>query len=130
MSGFDGLAAGWQVWNEGDGRVVLVYRPDVFNAREFPAACLPTIYVTQGRRERRPGTDLRPRSGDSWYVTLFLEPEVERDAEICADRAAAIAATQELTERFASGDLDYRSLYQVPREEYLDRLDELTGQRG
>lgn len=126
MSEFDGLAAGWQVWNEGESEVVLVYRPDVFNAREFPAACLPTIYVTQGRRSRRPGTEPRSRSGDSWYVAFFLEPEVGRDAETYDDRAAAIAATRELAERFARGELDYRSLYQVAREGYLDRLDELT----
>ena len=130
MSEFDGLAAGWQVWNDRDDKVVLVYRPDVFDARAFPAACLPTIYVTQGRRSRRPGTDPRSRPGNSWYVTFFLEPEVERDAERYNDRAAAIAASEELAERFASGDLDYRSLYQVPRETYLDRLDQLTGREG
>lgn len=127
MTGLDGVAAGWEVWSDEEDRIVLVYRPDVFDAREFPAACLPTIYVTHGRRQRRPGVDRRPRSGDRWYVTLFLEPDVERDAEACADRAEAIAAARAVADRFTSGDLDYRSLYQVPREVYLDRLDELTG---
>ena len=130
MTGLDDFPAGWELWSDGEVKVVFVYRPDVFDAGEFPAACLPTIYVTHGRRERRPGTDLRSRPGEQWYVTLFLEPEVERDAEIREDRPAAIAAARDLSDRFARGDLDYRGLYQVPREVYLDRLDELTGRAG
>ena len=52
----DALPAGWQVWTEEhEGRVILAYRPDVFDADEFPAACLPTIYVTNGSRANRPG---------------------------------------------------------------------------
>ena len=127
MAGFDGLAAGWEVWSEEKGKIVLVYRPDVFDAGKLPAACLPTIYLTRGRRQRRPGTDPRSRPGEQWYVSLFLEPDVERDPETRADRAAAITAAKHLADRFARGALDYRSLYQVPREDYLDRLDELTG---
>jgi hypothetical protein len=127
MTGLNELAAGWEIWSEEEGKIVLVYRPDIFDGGEFPPACLPTIYLTRGRRRRRPGTDPRSRPGEQWYVTLFLEPDVERDAETCADRAAAIATAEEIAARFARGALDYRSLYQVPREDYLDRLDELTG---
>ncbi|PSP73926.1 hypothetical protein BRC86_07480 [Halobacteriales archaeon QS_3_64_16] len=127
MTGLDGLTAGWEVWNEEDGKIVLVYRPDVFDGGAFPAACLPTIYLTRGRRRRRPGTNPRSRPGEQWYVSLFLEPEVERDAETRDDRAGAITTAKDLADRFARGALDYRSLYQVPREDYLDQLDELTG---
>jgi hypothetical protein len=33
----------------------------------------------------------------------------------------------DLATRFAEGDVDYRALYQVPREDYFARLDDLTG---
>ena len=33
-----------------------------------------------------------------------------------------------LAERFAAGEVDYRGLYQVPREAYLDELDALSVQ--
>jgi hypothetical protein len=125
--GLDGFPAGWEVWSDGEEKAVFVYRPDVFDAGEFPAACLPTIYVTRGRRERRPGTDLRSRPGEQWYVTLFLEPEVERDPAVRENRTAAIEAAHGIAARFARGEFDYRTLYQVPRDPYLDRLDELTG---
>lgn len=118
---------GWQVWSDEPDRIVLVYRPDVFDAGEFPAACLATIYVTHGRRRRRPGTERHARTTDSWYVTLFLEPDVERDAEAFESREAALDGAFALAERFAGGGFAYRELYQVPREGYLTRLDELTG---
>lgn len=130
MTGLDEFPPGWEVWSDEEHKIVFVYRPDVFNARAFPAACLPTIYVTQGRRKRRPGADLRPHPGEQWYVTLFLEPEVERDMGTRADRAEAVERARAVAERFARGDLDYRDVYQVPRERYLDRLDELTGRGG
>lgn len=125
--GFDDLAVGWRVWSEETGKIVLVYRPDVFDAGQFPAPCLPTIYVTRGQRSRRPGTDPRSQPGEKWYVTLFLEPEVGNDASAHGGRPGAIAAAGEIADRFARGAFDYRALYQVPREAYLDRLDELTG---
>ncbi|GGN89956.1 MULTISPECIES: DUF5820 family protein [Haloarcula] len=120
----DGLADDWTVWNETEAKLILAYRPDVFDSQNFPAPCLPTIYLTRGKRTRRPGLD---RSGDDWYVTLYLEPEVDRDAESFEDRASAVDAAVDLANRFASGEVDYRSLYQVPRDDYLDELDDLTG---
>jgi len=63
----------------------------------------------------------------SWYVTFYLEPEVERDADSYEGRDAAVEGAVALATRFADGELDYRSLYQVPREAYLDKLDDLTG---
>ncbi|MFB6169705.1 MAG: DUF5820 family protein [Haloarculaceae archaeon] len=120
---------GWVVWNDDPGgRLVLVYRPDVFDADRFDAACLPTIYVRRkapGQRKRR----RNPVASDDWYVTLFLEPEVRvRAADSAhADHGAAIEAARDLARAFAAGDVDYRESYQLPRETYLDALDELTG---
>jgi len=120
------LPAGWRRWSEEATKVVLVYRPDVFDTAAFPAPCLPTIYLTKGRRGRRPGRD-RPEPAADWYVTLFLEPDVERSPEVYETRAAAVAGAAALARRFDAGEVDYRDLYQVPRPAYLDRLDELTG---
>lgn len=127
MTDFDGLSTGWTVWNETTERCVLVYRPDVFDTQEFPAPCLPTMYLTHGRRSRRPGSELDPSADDPWYVTLFLEPEVERDPERFETREEAVSGALDLAERFANGDIDYRGLYQVPREDYFAKLDKLTG---
>jgi len=120
------LGDGWRVWNAEDDRVILAYRPDVFNGTEFPPACLPTVYVTRGRRTRRPegNRDLPPDA--PWMVTLFLEPDVQRPPDAHDSRAAALETTATLTRRFSAGDVDYRALYQVPREAYFEKLDELT----
>jgi hypothetical protein len=120
----DALSEPWTVWNRTEEKLILAYRPDVFDSENFPAPCLPTIYLTRGRRTRRPGAD---RTGEDWYVTLYLEPEVERSPDSYADRDAAVDGAVTLANRFAAGELDYRALYQVPREAYLDELDELTG---
>jgi hypothetical protein len=122
---FTSVPQGWQVWSDGTEKVVLVYRPDVFDGGDFPAPCLPTIYLTNGRRSRHPGSETRP--ADPWVVTLSLEPEVQRDADSYDTRSEAAAGAMELADRFAAGETDYRGLYQVPREEYLAKLDELTG---
>lgn len=122
---FESLPEGWRVWTDGTEKAVLVYRPDVFDTAAFPAPCLPTIYVTKGRRSRHPGSTTQPN--DPWYVTLYLEPDVDRDAESYDTRADAEAGAVGLASRFATGDIDYRALYQVPRDDYLAKLDELTG---
>lgn len=124
----DEPAEGWVVWSEEATKVVLAYRPDVFDESAFPAPCLPTIYVTKGTRSRRPGRN-QPAPDAPWRVTLFLEPEVSRAAETFDARESALAGARDLAGRFARGDIDYRALYQLPREAYLDRLDELTGRR-
>lgn len=122
----DALPDGWEVWSDEATRVVLVYRPDVFDSAAFPAPCLPTIYLTKGERDRRPGPN-DPAPDDPWYVTLYLEPDVNRSADPVETRREAIATARDLARRFAGGDLDLRSFYQVPRGEYLDRLDDLVG---
>ncbi|WP_435194003.1 DUF5820 family protein [Natronomonas sp. EA1] len=121
------LPTGWQVWNEGAHKIVLVYRPDVFNGSEFPAPCLPTIYLTQGRRSRRPGAELTPDPETPWYVTLFLEPDVNDTEQSFDSREAALDGARAIARAFTEGDVDYRGLYQVPRERYFEKLDELTG---
>jgi hypothetical protein len=121
------LPDGWVRWSEAEEKLVWAYRPDVFDGGEYPPPCLPTLYVTRGRRSRRPGAGRDPAPDASWYVTLFLEPEVSRDAEAFADRPAALDGARALAREFAAGEVDYRGLYQVPREAYFERLDELTG---
>ncbi|MFB6118605.1 DUF5820 family protein [Halosegnis sp.] len=121
------LPDGWRPWSEAADKLVWAYRPDIFDGDAFPAACLPTIYLTRGGRSRRPGVDRDPGPGADWHVTLFLEPEVGPDPERYPDRAAAIEGARELARAFAAGEIDYRALYQVPREAYFRRLDELTG---
>jgi hypothetical protein len=121
------LPTGWRTWSDADDRTVLVYRPDVFDGGEFPAPCLPTIYVTHGRRNRRPGVERSARPGASWVVTLYLEPDVSAPEELYDSRAAALTGARDLADRFARGEVDYHDLYQVPRDAYLAKLDELTG---
>ena len=124
---------GWEVWSEGaDGRLVLAYRPDVFNAADFPAPCLPTLYLTHGKRTRRPGVNPADTAdSEDWFVTLYLEPDVSLDETIrVPSREAAVERTIELARQFDAGEIDYRELYQVPRETYFERLDELTGGDG
>ena len=122
------LGTGWRVWNAEEARVVLAYRPDVFDGDAFPAPCMPTIYVTRGRRNRRPAGTRNLPPDAPWMVTLYLEPDVDRRSDAYDTREAALDAAETLTERFAAGGVDYRSLYQVPRDRYLAELDELTGQ--
>jgi hypothetical protein len=120
----EALAEDWTVWNRTETELILAYRPDVFDSEQFPAPCLPTIYLTRGKRTRRPGAD---RTGEDWYVTLYLEPEVDHQAEVVTDRDTAVDAAVALANDFAAGAFDFRALYQLPREAYLDELDALTG---
>lgn len=124
-----GLPTDWAVWHTEQSRIVLVYRPDVFDSDSFPAPCLPTIYLTKGKRGRRPGRH-QPAPDDPWYVTLSLEPDVTDDQHAYDSREAAIDGATDLAATFAAGEFDYRSLYQVPRESYLEKLDALTGREA
>lgn len=127
MDPLSDLPGGWQVWNAEDaGRVVLVYRPDVFDGGAFPPACLPTLTVAPGSSpDARP--DPRGRSG-RWHVALYLEPDlrvraVERSFD---DRAEAVEWAAAVAGQFVEGSVDYRAAYRQPRSAYLDRLDELV----
>lgn len=122
---------GWTVWHEDPGgRLVLAFRPDVFDAGEYPPACLPTITVGPGSTPDQP-FDRRVRSAE-WHVALYLEPTVRVRAEDATfgDRGDAVDAAVDLASRFAAGHVDYRPAYLDPRAAYLDRLDALTGREG
>lgn len=124
----DALPDCWTVWNdEPNGRCILVYRPDVFDTHAFPAPCLPTIYVTNRSQSKRPGASRRVT--DTWSVKLILEPEIEAETESYDSRETAIDGAVAYARRFNDGEVDYRGLYQVPREDYFEKLDELTGKR-
>lgn len=129
MDTTDSLPEPWAVWNDETHRVVLVYRPDIFDSDEFPPPCLPTLHLRKGKRSRRPGRD-QPQRDDPWYVTLSLEPDVTGESQQFEDRNAAIDGASEIAATFDAGEVDYRSLYQVPREDYLAKLDELTGREA
>lgn len=127
------LPAGWSVWNaEPGGQVILAYRPDIFEGESFPAACLPTLFVSRSspdQRRRGPPSE----TGDSdWHVTLYLEPEVRvRDRETTeTDRDTALEAARDLAADFSAGEIDVRDAYQVPRDAYLSELERLTGDTG
>ncbi|ELY74173.1 DUF5820 family protein [Natrinema pallidum] len=124
------LPDAWTVWSQGEqGRLVLAYRPDVFNAADFPAPCLPTLYLTHGKRTRRPGVNPADTAdSEDWFVTLYLEPDVSLNETLrYPTRDDALERTIALARQFDDGEIDYRGLYQVPRETYFERLDELTG---
>ncbi len=120
---------GWTQWATGaDGRLVLAYRPDVFDGAAFPPECLPTLYLTHGKRTRRPGQNPTDRTGTSdWFVTFYLEPEVTVESPTRFDhREPALEYTLELATEFDDGAIDPRAVYQLPRERYLDKLAELV----
>jgi hypothetical protein len=119
---YDALPDGWQVWTDEDGgRSVLVFRPDIFDADAFPAACLPTIYVTDGPGDRRPGA----HATGCWRAKLVLEPEITVTESAPADsKAAAASDAVTIAERFVAGAFDLEGAYYDPsdRTAYLDRL--------
>ena len=123
---------GWTVWSsDADGRLVLAYRPDIFDGSTFPSACLPVCYVSPGAQSRRPGLNPTDRTADDdWFVTLTLEPEVQVSTSRFDTREHAFETAMDLTDRFRRGRIDYHAAYQVPREAYLDRLDELVGEES
>jgi hypothetical protein len=122
----ESLPPGWTVWSDEPKRVVLVYRPDIFDSDAFPAPCLPTIYASKGRRDRRPGPN-DPDPDTPWFVTLHLEPEIADEPKTATTRREAEALASKIAAAFANGELDLRAFYQVPREDYLERIDALVG---
>ncbi|MCL7419211.1 MAG: DUF5820 family protein [Halalkalicoccus sp.] len=121
---------GWVCWSDEPDRQVFVYRPDVFDSRAFPAPCLPTLYLSNGPHRNRRPEQRHSTAGSEWYLTCYLEPDVVVAEERYDDYASAEEDAAEFARRFAAGEIDYRGAYQVPRGEYLDRLDELTGREA
>lgn len=120
----DALGDAWTVWDHEPGnRLILAYRPDVFDGSDLPAACLPTIYVREGQQDLRHAGP-QPASGTegSWTVTLFLEPEVSDRIGSCVSFEAAMELAVETATAFSNGELDINGMYQLPREDYLERL--------
>lgn len=121
---------GWVCWSDEPDRQVFVYRPDVFDSQAFPAPCLPTLYLSNGPH-RNPRPEQRyGNPSDEWYLTCYLEPDVVVVEKRYDDRSSAGEDAADFARRFAAGEIDYRGAYQVPRGEYLDRLDELTGREA
>lgn len=120
----------WVVWNhEAAGPVTWVYRPDTFDADAFPAACMPTIHVTNRQGDRRPPG----RGGGAWEARLLLEPEVEVDRSGAAPtRERALEGAVELARDFASQEYDLLGAYHDPsdRQAYLDRLSAALSESG
>ena len=118
--GFEPLPEGWEVWTESEEKAVLVFRPDVFDGDALPAPCMPTVYVTKGKRRRKPGRDVRP--GDPWYVTLFLEPEVSGDEREYPDREAAVAVEKDMVKVALCEDHFQERLEELSDSGWLDEL--------
>ena len=107
MSDLPEPPSGWTVWNaEPDGRIILAFRPDVFNSADHPPECLPTLYVSQGRRnDRRPGVAPPEAASGDWFVRLYFEPDVSLPEDRrFDDRDAAVDGAYELAREFATGD--------------------------
>lgn len=122
----ESLPEGWERWAEDRrGDAVLVYRPDVFDGSAYPAECLPTIATAPGGRSRSPGT--HPSDTAGWIVRLSLEPLVVLRRDRFPDREAATSGALDLARRFTDGEFDCREAYEVPREDYLGRLENLLG---
>jgi hypothetical protein len=121
------LADGWEIWNkEPQGRIILAYRPDVFNTTDYPAACLPTITIAPGTSPNAP-RDHRQASS-AWHVALYLEPRVRvttKDATV-PTRPAAIEHALSLSHEFSDGNIDFDAAYIDPRPAYITKLNELT----
>lgn len=123
------LPAGWDLWDHEPGsRLILAYRPDIFDGSRHPPACLPTIYVREGRKDlRRAGPQPAAGSSGQWTVTLFLEPEVSTRLAACESMDDATEAAIDQATAFVNGEIDLRELYQRPREEYLSTLETMIG---
>ncbi len=121
------LPADWSVWDQVDGdRLILVFRPDIFDGSQFPPACLPTIYVREGEQDlRHAGPAPAAGTEGRWMVTLILEPEVSaRIGETKSYDSAKELAVETATD-FVAGELDIEGMYQLPRTAYLSALREL-----
>lgn len=114
---------GWHLWNEeSDGRVILLYRPDIFSEdQDLPPECIPTLLISNGSRANRPGAS--QLTTDTWHAALTLEPDIDLRIQAFNARQRAIEGGYALAQSFHAGEFDFRDPYQVPREAYFTRLD-------
>ena len=50
----DAIPDDWTLWSVDDSRLILAYRPDIFDGSDTVPACMPMIYLSRGRRSKRP----------------------------------------------------------------------------
>lgn len=114
------LPPGWRVWSEEDG-VVVCYRPDVFDAAEYPRPCIPLLTVTKADSGTMGGRE-------GWRVTFHLEADVPAYSvqKTLPGYDEAIDYLVDVAERFNAGELDLRGIYAEGdvREEYVARIEE------
>lgn len=123
------LPDGWSVWNREPGdRLILAFRPDVFDGSTLPPACLPTIYVREGERDlRRAGPAPATGTEGVWTVSFILEPEVIQRVGSTANYEDAELLAIEHAQAVVDGEVDFGEIYQLPHEEYIETLWSLVG---
>ena len=123
---FETRPDGCQAGNvEQTGQATVGYGPDSYAHLTLPSTCLPTIYLTNGSRRKRPGAG--QYATDEWHVVLYLEPEIEAVTQTYETRERGAEGAIDVAGQFVDGDVDYREAYQVPRDAYFERLDEYVG---
>jgi len=114
------LPEGWVVWSEEDGLVVC-YRPDIFDASEFPRPCLPLLTVTRADAGTSGGRE-------GWRVTFHIEADVPAYGlqRTLPDYDAAVDYVVEVARGFNGGEYDIAGFYAEGdvREGYVARLRE------
>ncbi|MFP4174413.1 MAG: DUF5820 family protein [Halobacteriales archaeon] len=117
------LPDGWYVWSDEDG-LVACYRPDIFDADEYPRPCLPLITVTEASRGTAGGRD-------GWRVTFHVEADVPARGlrKTVAGYDSAVDYAVEIARNFAEGEYDIAGFYAEGdvRDEYVARLEHETG---
>jgi len=112
------LPDGWVVWSEEDGLVVC-YKPEVFDANQYPRPCLPLLPVTKADTGTVGGRE-------GWRVLFHIEADVPGRSleQVHIDYGEAIDYVIEVAQRFSSGEYDFGGFYAEGdvREEYVARL--------
>ncbi|MDY6780671.1 MAG: DUF5820 family protein [Halobacteria archaeon] len=116
------LPDGWVVWSDEDG-VVICYKPDVFNADEYPRPCLPLVTVTKADSGTVGGRE-------GWRVTFHMEADVKSYElqQVVIGYEDAVDYMIEVAEDFSAGEYDLRDFYAEGdvREEYVRRVERET----
>jgi len=117
------LPDGWYVWSDDDG-LVACYKPDVFDADEYPRPCLPLVTVTGASRGTAGGRE-------GWRVSFHVEADVPARSlrRTVAGYDEALDYAIEIARDFSAGEYDIASFYAEGdvRDEYVARLEHETG---